>query len=303
MIRKYDEMQDDLRLYFNPMVKRLVESFSYCFDVKITFYSPRLDEWMVGYHTDASDYCSMVQKKLKIRYRCLYQDRQACKRCSALRRQFFYHCHGGLTEAVLPIELDGNIVAYAMIGQFRMTNEAPKAMLEAWRATDSDPEELGKAFLDRPYFSDERLSKMLYIFSATLQFLISTQNMKLRKAELVEQVMAFVEAHIDEPVSIGEVASAVGKSPSTVTHTLKDKMGVSFKEMVITQKLMRFERILLADPALSIGQAAHMVGYDDALYFSRLYHTKRGGTPSDYLETVRRTKNISPSEAEKMMHS
>jgi len=36
------------------MVKRLVESFSYCFDVKITFYSPRLDEWMVGYHTDAS---------------------------------------------------------------------------------------------------------------------------------------------------------------------------------------------------------------------------------------------------------
>jgi len=285
-------MHEDVKLYLNPMVKRLVESFSYCFDVKITFYSPHLDEWLVGYHTDVSDYCTMVQKELKVRYKCLYQDGQACRRCGALGRSFSYHCHGGLTESVMPIQLDDCIVAYAMLGQFRMTKEPPVGIVEAWQAAGKSVDELRKAFLDRPFFSEERLSKMLYLFSTTLSFLISTQNVKLQKPELVEQVMAYIEHHLSEPVSLNEVAHAVGKSPSTVTHTLKEKVGMSFKELVITQKMMRFERILLADPTLSINQAARMVGYDDALYFSRLYRSKRSSSPKEYLEMVRRSKSL-----------
>lgn len=280
------------KLFFNPLVKQLIDSFSFCFDVKITFYSLNLEEWLVGYHSAASDYCTMIQSQLKIRYRCLHQDTSMCQRCNKLKRQFSYRCHGGLTEAVFPIIMDGGLVAFAMIGQFRMTDTLPSDMLNRWKSAGFDEKALKKAFFDRPFFSSERLEKMLYIFSTTLFFLINTQNMAIRKTELVERVLSYVDAHMSEPISIEEVSQALGKSSSTITHTLKNKLDLSFKQLVISQKLMRFDRLIMHDPDLPIMQASRMVGYDDALYFSRLYHSKRFSTPSEFVQMVKQSRQM-----------
>jgi len=284
-------MREEQKLYFNPMVKELVESFSYCFDVKVTFYSTRLDEWLVGYHSDASDYCFMIQKGLGVRYRCLSQDRQACARCTAMGRPFSYRCHGGLAEAVIPIVLDGKTVAFAMVGQFRMTEEVPQSVLDAWKEQGCGAETLEKAFHDRPFFTGERLSRMLRIFSAMLSFMTNSRNMKVEEADVVDRIMEYIEDHIGDAITITEVAKSIGRSPSSITHTLKDKMGYSFKDMVISRKIARFEQNLARDPSLTIRQGARMVGYEDALYFSRLYRKKRSMTPSGYVEMLRKTKN------------
>jgi AraC-like DNA-binding protein len=285
-------MGNEPKLFFNPVVKKLIESFSFCFDVKITFYSPSMDEWLVGYHTSSSDYCTMIQQKLKIRYRCLHQDNAMCEKCKRLDRQFSYRCHGGLTEALIPIEVEGKTIAYAMIGQFRMDEEPPKSICDEWKGKGFDEKELVDAYHDRAYFSAERLEKMLYIFSTTLSFLVNTQNMTIKKPELVERVMEYVEEHMEEPVTITEVSDALGKSPSTITHVLKAKLDLSFKQLVITQKMMRYEKIVQNDPTLTVSQVSRMIGYDDPLYFSRLYREKRGSTPSDFIVTVRRARNI-----------
>lgn len=289
-------MKSGQRIFFNPLVKQLVDSFSYCFDVKITFYSTDLKEWLVGYHTNASDYCTMIQNELQIRYKCLRQDWQMCRKCERLDRPYFYRCHAGLSEAIFPVKMEGKLTAFAMVGQFRLDAEPPASIKDAWKKKGLDEKLLMKMFLDRPYFSAERLEKMLFIFSATFNFLISTQNMTIRKPELVEQVMAYIEDHISDPVTLGEVASALGKSPSTITHTLQAKLDTSFKQLVITQKLMMFDRILLSHPDFSITQAARQVGYGDALYFSRLYRSKRSCTPSEYRKTIRQSRNMGDTE-------
>ena len=285
-------MNTDVWLFFDPRVRSLVEDFSYCFDVKVTFYSERMEEWLVGCHADASDYCMLIQQELKLRPRCFHLDWVMCRKCGQSGRPQCYQCHGGMTEVIVPIRLHGMIVAYAMIGQFRRGIRPPREVTDAWKSSGRDEAELEKAYADRPLFSSEKVKRLTSLFSHNLDLLAETQSLRIHQSNTTEQVLAYIDHHIARSVTISEVAQAVGKSPSTITHALKKGLGISFKSAVIDQKLQKFETLIKQDPELSIAQAAASVGYEDALYFSRLYRHKRGETPTAYRDLVRRARQI-----------
>lgn len=285
-------MDMDVRLFFDPRVKSFVDNFSYCFDVKITFYSVKMEEWLVGYHSDASDYCLMIQQELRLRPRCMHLDWLMCRRCGQSGRSLCYPCHGGMTEIIVPIRLEGKVVAYAMMGQFRRNALPPKDVVDAWVSGGRDPKVLEKAYTDRPLFSSEKVRRITSLFSQNLELLASTQSLRVRQSDIIEQVFAYVEKHIGRAISLEEVSSVVGKSPSTITHAMKKRLGISFKSAVIGQKLQKFETLVKHDPGMTISQAAAMVGYDDALYFSRLYRRSRQSSPSEFRDLVRKSSAL-----------
>ncbi len=278
-------------LFFLPQVKELIEDFSFCFDIKITFFSPDMYEYLVGYHTQTSDYCTMLQKRLDYRHRCLEQDNMMCSKCKRLNSMVSYRCYAGCNEAILPIRIDDEVVAYGFIGQFRTTDKLPQEVVKEWVKQGNDVEELERAFLDRPFFSQEKLERMLNIFSRNIEYIVKTEGMKLRRPALIEQVILYIGSHMGDKVTIGEVAEAINKSESTISHAIKKEFGISFKEFLIEQKIDYFEKQVLSNPGLTIKEAIESIGYEDSLYFSRLYHKKRGYAPSLFLKRVRSSKN------------
>lgn len=286
-------MEKNTKLFFDPSVRKLIESFSYCFDIKITFYSPSLDEWLVGYHTTASDFCTLMQQTLHVRYRCLHQDALMCAKCGRVHKRIVYRCHAGLYEAVIPIFMQGELVAYCVAGQFRMHEGVSDILRREWVRNGFEFSVLEKAFLDRPLFSQEKLDHMLFLLEEYIGYFTSTEAMKLRKPELVEAVVQYIESHIGDAISLEEVAEELSKSGSTITHAVKNSLGMSFKELLISQKLMSFERLISHEPDMPIFEAAEKVGYSDALYFSRIYRKYRGMPPSDYVDSVHRSLALS----------
>lgn len=282
---------ENKHLFFLPQVKELIEDFSFCFDVKITFFSPSMYEYLVGYHTQTSDYCTMLQNRLSYRHRCLEQDNMMCSKCKRLNSMVSYRCYAGCNEAILPIFIDDDIVAYGFIGQFRTTDKLPLEIVNEWVRQGYDEMELKKAFLDRPFFSEEKLERMLNILKRNIEYIVKTEGMKIRRPSLVEQVILYIEAHRDEKITITDVADKLNKSESTISHTIKKEFGISFKDFLIGQKIDYFEKQVLLNPSLNIKEAIESIGYEDSLYFSRLYHKKRGYAPSSFIKRVRKTQN------------
>jgi len=264
-------------------VQKFVESYSYCFNVKVTFFSLDLEELLVGLHSASDDYCSLIQTNLQIRYRCLQQDHMICQQCKEQGKQLVYTCHGGLTEAVIPIQLLGNLVCYALIGQFRTSDTIPRSIATLWLDSGFELSVLEAAFLKRPLFDTTKLEKMFELFRVSLGLLIETEGLKLRQPDLVERILTYIDDNIDKTIAIADVAKAVYRSPSSITHTLQAQIGLSFQQLLITKRLANFERVILHDPSLQIQEAARISGYDDPLYFSRLYKKHRGQSPSDFL--------------------
>lgn len=289
-------MNHQERIFFRPLAKSVVGSFAASFGVKITFYSPNLDEWFVRYGDgDERDYCTLIQQHLGLRPRCLQSDWSMCRQCGKRQHHLRYQCHAGMTEIVLPVRLEDEIVSYAMVGRFRMYSTVPEGILDEWRGKGLDPKALTSAFLARPLYSVAQVSRIIDLFQLNLQMLCDSQSLTLHQSDLVEQVFAYIDSHITEKIRLDSVCNSIGRSASTITHTLKNRLGLSFKDVVIMQKIMRFETIIRNDPGLNIGQAAALVGYEDPLYFSRLYKSKRGESPKDFRNLIRSTRDISPS--------
>ena len=279
-----------LGLFFDEEVQRLIDSFAYCFKVKITIFSARMEEMIVGLQNPGSAFCQLIQKKLLFRYRCCRQDKLMCQRCEQKDEIIVYHCYAGLSEIVVPIKIEGKLVGYGLLGQFKTGNKLSKEIINAWAKAGFAPMELREAYEEPPFFGEVALENMLRLFSMMITFIVTREYVRLRSPGVAERVIHWLDEHIAEPLTLDDAAKAVNYSNSTISHTLKRQLGMSFKKICILKKIQRFESIIAADPVLSIQEAAVLVGYDDPLYFSRIYKKIRLASPSKYVNWARKLK-------------
>ena len=277
-----------LGLFFDGEVQRLIDSFAYCFKVKITIFSARMEEMVVGLQNPGSAFCQLIQKKLRFRYRCCRQDKLMCEKCEKEDDVIVYNCYAGLTEVVLPIKIEGKLIGYGLLGQFKTDNGLQEEITQAWIKAGFTPEELREAYEAPPFFDKPALDNMLRLFSMLVAFVVTREYVRIRRPGVTEQVIHWLDEHIAEPLSLDGAAAAVNYSNSTISHTLKRQLGMSFKKVCILKKIQRFESIIAADPVLSIQEAAALVGYEDPLYFSRIYKKFRLAAPSSYVNSVRK---------------
>jgi hypothetical protein len=92
-----------MSIFIDKEVQRLIDSFAHCFRVKITIFSARMEELIVGLQNPGAGFCRLIQKKLNARYRCLRQDKMMCEQCQGKQELLIYDCYAGFTETVIPI--------------------------------------------------------------------------------------------------------------------------------------------------------------------------------------------------------
>jgi ligand-binding sensor protein len=279
-------MANNLNLFLDEEVQNLIDSFAYCFRVKITVFSPEMEELIVGLQNPGSQYCQLIQKGLRYRYRCLRQDKLMCENCASKKRLTIYQCHAGCSEAVLPMEVNGKIIGYAMLGQFRTGTIVPSDILQEWKKNKLDTEELCAAYDNQPFFNAETVKNMLRLFSMLIAFLITRDYVRVRRPTLVENVLRWINDNITEQIELDDAVEDLQRSRSAISHAVKKQLGMSFKQLCTIMKIQKFESIIAVQPDISITEAAALVGYDDPLYFSRMYRKVRLSPPSSYIKSM-----------------
>ena len=97
----------------------------------------------------------------------------------------------------------------------------------------------------------------------------------------VEKAISYIASHYSYPISIEELASYVGISRSHLFRAFQTQLSVSPKEY-LSQYRIRQACSLLAHSDLSVTAIARSVGFENSLYFSRVFHKIKGLTPTDY---------------------
>jgi AraC-like DNA-binding protein len=109
-------------------------------------------------------------------------------------------------------------------------------------------------------------------------------------------VIEHIQSHPADHLSLKTAAHITGRSPSTVSRLFKKATGRSFKQYQVWFRLKQACSLLISTPNQPISEIAEAVGFEDSLYFSRLFNRHLGLTPSDY----RKSKGLnSPSGAGK----
>ena len=104
--------------------------------------------------------------------------------------------------------------------------------------------------------------------------------MKAEKPELLDQVLAYVEDHFSEKISLAEIARIFYVSESTITQTFRKKMGISFYRCVTQRRLIAAKELI--EHGISMDTTAEQVGFSDYSSFFRAFKQEYGISPRQY---------------------
>ena len=100
----------------------------------------------------------------------------------------------------------------------------------------------------------------------------------LRDEPLLAAVFDVIEARYDQPISLADVASAVGLTPGHLTTVVRRKTGRTVQQW-LTERRMTEARRLLAETDLTVEAVGVRVGYRDPGYFARSFRRNHGVAP------------------------
>jgi len=101
------------------------------------------------------------------------------------------------------------------------------------------------------------------------------------RREQIRPVLAYVDRHCREGITLDDVAPLVHVSPSRVRHVFKDVTGVSFKEYVTQVRVAEAKRLLLSTE-LSVADVARTVAYSNLNQFYKVFSRSCGMSPGEY---------------------
>jgi AraC family transcriptional activator of pobA len=106
-------------------------------------------------------------------------------------------------------------------------------------------------------------------------------HLRLRDEPLLAAVFDVVEQRFAEPISLRDVADAVGMSPGHLTTVVGRRTGRTVQQW-ITERRMREARRLLGETDLTVATVAARVGYRDAGYLIRRFRAAHGVAPQEW---------------------
>jgi AraC-like DNA-binding protein len=267
---------------FKKEIQEIFDSFTSCFNIRINYFSPEIEELKVGLHKPVCKYCSLIQNSLLLKDSCIESDKVHCKAAVVKRDTHHYTCHAGLQEAIHPVFYDNALLGFIVMGQFRNTDTIQPRLTSACKKYGIVPDELQAAFLKVPFFADAQIRNTLNLFRILVKYIV-TQHMISRKGNMVlNSIVHIMEEHVTHQLTLTGAGRMVGKSNSYISHIFKNYFGKSFTQMFIEMKLNKADEIFRATPDRTISEVAYALGYEDPLYFSRIYKKYRKRSPKEY---------------------
>lgn len=100
-----------------------------------------------------------------------------------------------------------------------------------------------------------------------------------------ERIVEYLNQHLDQNLSIGQIARDTLISPSTLSHLIKKRCGCGVISFFLQLKIQRAKE-LIRENKLNFTEISEMLGYRSLHYFSRQFKQITGMTPSEYSSSI-----------------
>lgn len=148
-----------------------------------------------------------------------------------------------------------------------------------------------KAYASNSKSRDLLLNSVLYEF---LHFLVNSfpnveKNNLNNSEEYIQETINYCFSNLDKKIQVNELADHLGLNRSYLTRLFKKNIGISLKDYILKIKLNEADK-LLKETNLPINIIARSIGFDDPLYFSRIYKEKRGINAKEFRNSANNKK-------------
>jgi two-component system response regulator YesN len=110
---------------------------------------------------------------------------------------------------------------------------------------------------------------------------IDNANLNISE-KMVNDIELYIKSHISEDNSIDTICHTFGVSQPYLSRIFRKYKNCTFNEFVISVKVEKSKELLLKRKDLLIGTIASLSGFSDQFYFSKVFKSETGFTPSEF---------------------
>lgn len=215
-------------------------------------------------------------------------------------------CFAGMRESLIPIRSGERTFAYLSTGEVftAAPGEVPEALEECF--DDLSLSAKDRKTFEKSWRSERVMTKEQYEGTITLLAAFALQVSDLLNRLLIEESNAepevvmkakrYVNAHIEDKISLESVAKHVGVSPYYFCKVFKQSAGMTLTEFVNRRRIEWAKRRLL-NPQARVTEVAFDVGFQSISQFNRSFLKYVGQSPTRYRDHQGRTRLSSVSAA------
>ncbi len=129
---------------------------------------------------------------------------------------------------------------------------------------------------------EELQESLLSIFEDLCATIANESSIKNSKTGLLMQVDHYIQEHYMDNINTQSIAKDFGFTPAYLSKLFRDYRKVTPSEYITSLRIDRARDLLTAPDAPSVKEVAAAVGYEDPLYFSKVFKKETGLSPKNY---------------------
>lgn len=242
------------------------------FDIRITFFD--MQEHELGYlHVKPmSPFCAAFRRKKERAALCADCDKEHLEEAKRLHDVHIYHCHSGLIEGMVPLyDRRGIYLGAIVFGQLRDPAQKPG---RNWSPT------LKRLYGQLPVYAVEKARDIGHLLKCVSESMIDNELIRYRNKPWAEKIEQYIELHLHEKTTTGDLAAEVGKSASFVAHHFESEFGKTPRQYIMKRRMEEARTLL--ENGTSVQETADRLGFYDAFHFSKTFKRFWGKPPSGF---------------------
>ena len=260
-------------------LERLLEDFYNLTEIKVCLYDLEENE-LCFYPTKHSKFCEILRTNKQMEKKCKDCDKLAFTRCKKTHSQYIYTCHAGLQECVSPIIYDNQVIGFIILGQVKKTNapnfceiskNLPKDLIGA----------LKPIYEELPTISTHKLNSAFHILDVCAGYELIKKVIRSHNNAIDAQIKQYIYDNIAHSISVAQLCSKFHLSHCEVYHIFKEYFHCTPAEYIKKSRL-NYACKLLTTTELPINKIALLCGIPDYNYFSKIFKSHYGISPSEY---------------------
>lgn len=243
---------------------------------------------------DHAPFCEKINSTPEGHERCVACDARAVQQCAKTENSFyFYRCHAGICEGILPLRSENGLppLAYLICGQFLDDSPLEEQWENCLRTLDWRPgstEELREAFFQFRQYSQKEVSAYSEILEALSSYIRHKEMILTAERTDLQKLKLYLDQHYIEKLSLDSISAQLHIGRTKLCMLAKELSGGKTLSYLITQRRIDAAKTLLLQSDQPVSAIAEAVGIGDYNYFSKVFRSVTGTTPSAFRKAHRR---------------
>ena len=241
-------------------------------------------------------FCNRTRDMENGRAMCDASDRvRAVSLAREYKTPFFFECHMGMRELIVPLVHLDELVGIIFVGQCRTENEdMSRIVAQSAARLGGDADEFLELYRALPIVSKNVLINVG--ISLSLYFdamMLNKEVLRIGNSEepstqdLSNRMKTYIEVNYYKDITPLSVAKRFFVNPSYASRIFSKNVGISMNEYINCRKIDR-AKLLLSSSTIPMSSISLNVGFSDANYFARIFKRIVGVSPTEYRESIRK---------------